>query len=139
VALAKGTLNMTGLTFVVGGILTATGVIAYLVSDTSSMTALIPSALGVLLLAAAVISRAPNARRHAIHAALAVAVLGVAGTAMNVMKFGELLSGTAERPNAVIASTVTFVVLLVFLAAGIASFVKARRSRAAQEPTNAVA
>lgn len=129
---------MTGLTFAVGGILTATGVVAYFASDASSMTALIPSALGVLILIAAVVSRAPKARRHAIHAALAIALLGIAGTAMNVMKIGELLAGTAERPNAVIASTVTFVVLLVFLAVGIASFVRARRYRA-QQPTNAPA
>lgn len=129
---------MTGLTFAVGGILTATGVVAYFASDASSMTALIPSALGVLILVAAVISRAPKARRHAIHAALAIALLGIAGTAMNEMKIGELFAGTAERPNAVIASTVTFVVLLVFLAVGIASFVRARRYRA-QQPTNAPA
>ena len=43
-----------------------------------------------------------------------------------------------KRPNAVIASTVTFVVLLVFLAVGIASLVRARRYRA-QQPTNAPA
>ena len=55
---------MTGLTFAVGGILTATGVVAYFASDASSMTALIPSALGVLILVAAVISRAPKARRQ---------------------------------------------------------------------------
>lgn len=84
---------MTGLTFAVGGILTATGVVAYFASDASSMTALIPSALGVLILVAAVISRAPKARRHAIHAALAIALLGIAGTAMNVMKIGELFAG----------------------------------------------
>ncbi|QBE49588.1 hypothetical protein [Leucobacter triazinivorans] len=130
---------MTVLAFAVGGILTATGVIAYFASDASSMTALIPAALGVLILIAAFVARAPKARRHALHAALAIALLGIAGTAMNVMKLGELFAGTAERPNAVIASTVTFVVLLVFLAAGIASFVRARRYRAAQTPTNAPA
>jgi hypothetical protein len=130
---------MTVLAFAVGGILTATGLIAYFASDASSMTALIPAALGVLILIAAFVARAPKARRHALHAALAIALLGIAGTAMNVMKLGELFAGTAERPNAVIASTVTFVVLLVFLAAGIASFVRARRYRAAQTPTNAPA
>ena len=130
---------MTGLAFAVGGILTASGLIAYFASDASSMTALIPAALGVLILITAFVSRAPKARRHALHAALAIAVLGIAGTAMNVMKLGELFAGTAERPNAVIASTVTFVVLLVFLGAGIASFVRARRYRAAQDPANAPA
>lgn len=127
---------MTRLTFAVGGLLVATGIIAYLASESNSMTALIPSALGVLLLIAAAVSRAPKARRHAIHAALAVAVLGVAGTAMNVMKLGELFAGTAERPNAVIASTITFGVLLVFLIVGVASFVRARRFRATPDRAN---
>lgn len=130
---------MTGLAFAVGGILTATGLITYFASDASSMTALIPAALGMLILIAAFVSRAPKARRHALHAALAIALLGIAGTAMNVMKLGDVFAGTAERPNAVIASTVSFIVLLVFLAAGVASFVRARRNRAAQTPMNAPA
>lgn len=126
---------MTRLAFAVGGILTVTGFIAYFASETSSMTALIPAALGVLILIAAIISRTPKARRHALHTALAIALLGLGGTAMNVMKLGELFAGNTERPNAVIASTVTFVVLLVFLVAGLVSFLRARRYRA-QQSTN---
>ena len=130
---------MTGFTFAVGGILAATGLVAYFASDASSITALIPAALGVLFIVAALISRAPKVRRHALHAALVIALLGIAGTAMNVMKVGELLAGTVERPNAVIASTVTFAVLFVFPAVGIVSFVRARRYRAAPAKTNASA
>ena len=90
---------MTGLTFAVGGLLAATGVIAYVASDASSLTALIPAALGVLILLAAFISCAPKARRHALHAALAIALLGIAGTAMNVMKLGELFADC--KPGAI--------------------------------------
>ncbi len=50
---------------------------------------------------------------------------------MNVLKLGELLGGTAERPIAVIASTLTFVALLVYLVLGVTSFIRARRYRRA--------
>ena len=58
-------------------------------------------------------------------------LVGLAGTLMNVLKLGELLGGTAERPIAVIASTLTFVALLVYLVLGVTSFIRARRYRRA--------
>lgn len=118
---------MTRLTFVVGGILTAVGLVSYLASGASSMTALIPSLLGVLMLIAAFVSRSPKARRGAFHASLVLAILGLAGSVMNVARLGELFAGTAERPMAVIASTITFAVLIVFLVVGIASLGRLHR------------
>ena len=48
---------------------------------------------------------------------------------MNVVKLGDLFAGTAERPGAIITSTVMFVVLVAYLAAGVRSFVQARAKR----------
>lgn len=121
---------MTVLTIVVGAVLTATGVIAYVVSDAASWTALIPSFVGVLLLIAGLVSRNARAHRHAIHAALVVALLGAAGSIMNVAKLGELFAGTAERPAAVITSTIMFVALVIYIGFGVRSFINARRYRA---------
>ncbi|MFI8632350.1 hypothetical protein ACIGEP_07135 [Microbacterium sp. NPDC077663] len=121
---------MTVVTFIVGGILTATGVVAYAVSGAASLTALIPAAIGVLIVIAAFIARSPKAHRHAIHAALAIALLGIIGTFSNVLKVGELFAGAAERPLAIVASIITFVVLIVYLVLGIRSFVNARLARA---------
>lgn len=126
---------MTMLTLAIGTILTLTGVVAYIVTDASSITSLIPSFVGVLLLVAGFISRNAKLHRHAIHAALALALLGILGSAMNVAQIGSLFTGTAERPGAVITSTIMFVLLLVLLIAGIRSFVQARRWKA-QPDTN---
>ncbi len=120
---------ITKLTLAIGALLTLTGVIAYLATGAVSMTALIPSAVGVLLLAAGWIARNPKLHRHAIHAALAVALLGALGSVMNVAKVGQLFAGTAERPGAIWASLVMFVLLVAYLAVGIRSFINARRTR----------
>lgn len=121
--------NVTRLTFIAGGVLVAVGVIAYVASGAASPTALIPSGLGALLLVAAVIARNPKLRRHAVHAAMLVAVVGILATFTNTLRLSEVFAGTAERPLAVVASALTCVTLLVYLGFGIASFVQARRSR----------
>ncbi|MGC4151799.1 MAG: hypothetical protein QM628_01810 [Propionicimonas sp.] len=117
------------MTFIAGGVLVVVGVIAYVASGAVSLTALIPSGLGALLLVAAVIARNPKLRRHSMHVAMLVALIGIVATSMNTLRLGEVFAGTAERPWAVIASALTFVTLLVYLGFGIASFVQARRDR----------
>ena len=122
---------ITKLTLAIGALLTLTGVIAYVATGGVSLTAMIPSAVGVLLLAAGWLARNPRLHRHAIHGALAVALLGALGSAMNVAKVGQLFAGTAERPGAIWASLVMFVALVVYLALGVRSFIAARRARQA--------
>ncbi|MFT3860715.1 hypothetical protein [Micropruina sp.] len=122
---------ITKLTLAVGGLLTLTGIIAYLATHMVSLTALIPSAVGVLLLVAGWLARTERLRRHAIHGALAVALIGALGSVMNVVKVGQLFNGTAERPGAIVASLVMFIALVVYLAVGVRSFIAARRGRAA--------
>jgi len=121
---------MTALTTWIGGLLTATGIIAYIVTGMESVTALIPAFVGVLLLIAALVAvKVPSVRRHAIHVALAVALLGLLGSLMNVVKIGDLFSGDDERPSAIVVSIILFVLLLVYLIAGIRSFVAARAEK----------
>ncbi|HLR94470.1 MAG TPA: hypothetical protein VK053_08095 [Jiangellaceae bacterium] len=122
---------MTTLTVTIGGILTATGIIAYVVSGAASVTALIPSFVGILLLICALLARKPALHQHAIHAALVVAVLGAAGSLMNVAQIGDLFAGTAERPSAIVVSIIMFVLLVYYIAMGVRSFVTARRNRTA--------
>lgn len=121
---------MLALTTWIGGLLVATGVIAYIVSGAASVTALIPAFVGVLLLIAALIgNRSETARKHAMHVALAIGLLGALGALMNVVKLPALFAGDAERPAAVVTSTIMFVLLVVYLVAGIRSFIKARAAR----------
>lgn len=121
---------MLRLTFVIGGILTVLGVVAYVATGAVSVTALIPTFIGVLLLVCGAIARrGENARKHAIHAALVVALLGALGSLMQVVKLGDVFAGTAERPAAVIVSTIMFVLLVIYIVMGVRSFIAARRAR----------
>ena len=120
---------MTRLTVVIGSVLVVLGVVAYAVTAAASVTALIPSFVGVLLLLCAAAARRPGWHRHGVHAALAVALLGALGTLMNVAQIGAVLAGTAARPAAVIVSTLMFVLLVGYIVVGVRSFVAARRAR----------
>ena len=123
---------MTRLTVVIGGILIVLGVVGYVATAAASLTALIPTAVGILLLiCAAVAIRKPAAHRHAMHAALAIALIAALGSLRNVVRLGDLLAETAANPAAVLLTTVMFVLLVGYLVAGIRSFVAARRRRIA--------
>jgi hypothetical protein len=121
---------MTRFTFAIGGILTVLGIVAYVVTGAASVTALIPAFVGVLLLVCAALARRPALHRHSIHGALVIAVLGAAGSLMNVVKLGDLFAGTAQRPSAIVVSTIMFVLLVSYIAIGVRSFIVARRSPA---------
>ena len=121
---------MTRLTFTIGGILTVLGIVAYVVTGAASVTALIPAFVGVLMLVCAALARRPALHRHSIHGALIIALLGAAGSLMNVAKLGDLFAGTAERPSAIVVSTIMFVLLVFYIAMGVRSFIAARRSQA---------
>ncbi|HVL84839.1 MAG TPA: hypothetical protein VM367_11225 [Pseudonocardia sp.] len=121
--------SMTRLTLLTGGTLTVLGVVAYVLTGAASITALIPTFVGVLLLVCGALARRPQMHAHAMHAALAIALLGALGSLMQVVRLGEVFAGTAERPAAVIVSTIMFVVLVAFLVLGVRSFVAARRAR----------
>lgn len=121
---------MQRLTLVIGGILVVLGVVAYVATGAVSVTALIPAFVGLLLLLCALIARrGEKARMHATHAALAIALLAALGSLMQVAKLGDVFAGTAQRPAAVVVSTVMFVLLVVYIVMGVRSFVAARRAR----------
>lgn len=121
---------MTSLTRALGAALVVVGIIAFFATGSDSPTALIPAFLGVVLVVLGVLAGRENLHRHAIHAALVVALLGALGTLMNVAELPALLSGEqVERPAAVVASTVTFVLCVGYVALGVRSFIAARRDR----------
>lgn len=110
----------------------ALGLIGYFGTGRASATALIPCALGILMVLAGVAARNPLRRRHAMHAAAMLGVVGFLGAGRGLTKIVPLLSGDpVERPNAVIAQAVMALLSLVFVALCVKSFVAARRGRAA--------
>ena len=63
-------------TRIVGFVLIAIGMIGYLGTGAASITALIPAMVGAVLLILALVARNAEARKHAIHAAVALALPG---------------------------------------------------------------
>ena len=110
----------------VGFILIAIGVIGYVTTGAASLTALIPAMVGAVLLVLAFVARSDEVRKHAMHAAVAVALISALGTLPRLLP--ALAAGEFQRP-AVIAQAAMVLVLLFYVAMGVNSFIQARRAR----------
>ena len=111
-----------------GVILIVLGIAAYFGTGRSSITALIPAFLGLALAGLGALALAkPPARKHAMHAAVVVALLGLVGSLMRPMR--TLFS---EEPlvfnTPVIMQLITAVLCLIFIVLSVLSFVAARSS-----------
>jgi uncharacterized membrane protein len=117
-------------TIVFGLLLTALGLAGYLLGGAASVTALIPAFFGIVLLVLGFLARAEALRKHAMHAAAVVALLGFAGALMSLLRAPlETRSALANF------SQVTMALLTaVFIVLCIKSFRDARRARAASPP-----
>lgn len=107
----------------VGLALVVLGLVSYVGTGRTSVTALIPAFFGVALLGLAWVARNESARRHAMHVAMVVALVGIGGTA------SRLIGATDFTRPATIAQLVTVLLLAWYLGKGIQSFREARRAR----------
>jgi hypothetical protein len=117
---------MTATTRLFGIILIVLGIASYTVTGRTSVTALIPAIFGAVLVICALIARKESARRHAMHAAVAVGLLGALASLGRALP--AVIAGDAGRP-AVISQLVMAVVLLIYVGFGVQSFIAARRAR----------
>lgn len=129
---APTTIAMARNTIFFAALLIVLGVGAYLVTGMQSWTALIPAIAGALLLVCGLIGLDPNKRKHAMHAAVLLAVLGFAGGAPGVIKLLKWAAGGVEpaRPAAVWVQTLMSAVLLPYIVMCVKSFIDARRGKA---------
>jgi hypothetical protein len=97
-----------------------------LVALTGAPTALIPVGFGVVLIALGISARNPKARKHAMHGAALVALIGFLIPAWRAI---SALAGGAEFGRAVIGNLIMAVLCAVFLVLCINSFIAARRAR----------
>jgi hypothetical protein len=117
---------MPATTRLVGFVLIALGVLSYVATGRTSITAMIPAFFGAVFVLLALAARSESARRHAMHAAVAIALLGLVAT---LVRLGPALAaGSFGRP-AVLAQLAMAAVLGVYVALGVQSFVAARRAR----------
>ncbi len=100
------------------------GIAAYIISDQSSITAMIPSLMGAPLMILGILSeRMPNMRHHLMHAAMVLSLVMVMGGARVFAQFSEM-------SNLAISSHVVLILVGVcFMVCGIMSFRAARIAR----------
>jgi hypothetical protein len=116
----------------IGVILTLLGFISYLASGGESWTALIPAFIGIPMILLGYVAKKESARKHAMHAALGLAMIGFLGSIRGLPGFLRLLSGEEiARPGAAIAQVIMALACIIFVALGVKSFIDARRKQAA--------
>ena len=125
---------MSPIAIVFGVLLTALGVGLYATSDSGSPTALIPAAFGVVLILLGLIARAGDkARKHAMHVA---ALVGLVGFVVPTARVVPALAGGAEINRAIGGQIAMAVLCLAFVVLCVKSFIDARRARQAGEVAN---
>lgn len=123
---------MPAITIAVGLILILLGAGTYATAEVKHVTALIPAIFGLFLLTLGVVARVPSRTKHAMHAAVTLALVGALGTIRALPATIAMMNGaTPTRPPAMLwAQTISFVVFAVFVALCVRSFIAARRARA---------
>ena len=102
------------------------GIGSYVLTGRTSMTALIPAFFGIAFVGLAYLARNEAMRRHAMHVAVAVGLIGLLGVLGRAIP--AIAAGQITRP-AVLAQVVTALLLAAYVATGVQSFMAARRAR----------
>ena len=119
-------ITMPAVTRLIGFLLIVLGLVGYFATGRASITALIPAFFGAVFLILAMAARSESARKHVMHAAVALALLGALGGLGRIIP--AIGAGTLGRP-AVLAQIAMTVILLVYVALGVRSFIEARKAR----------
>jgi len=120
---------MPATTRLFGLLLIVLGIASYTLTGRTSITAMIPAFFGAALLVCAMVARREAARKHAMHAAVALGLIGA--VAALVRGVPGALNGNSAKP-AVMAQLAMGILLLIYVGLGVQSFIAARRARAAR-------
>ena len=122
---------MANITIIIGLLLIALGAGGYYGGGQASMTAMIPAFFGLPIALLGVVALKEKLRKHAMHGAVLLGLLGFVGALMRpVMKlFGE---EPFELNMAVGSQLAMAAICLVFVVLCIRSFIAARKSREAE-------
>lgn len=122
---------MTKLTVLFGGIFAVIGIVAFVATGSEQATALIPAYFGAVLIVLGKLGDYKESwRKHVMHVALLVALLGVLGSIGGLFRLiGSLFGGELERPAAVYAQSAFALAAIAYIGAGVRSFIQARRAR----------
>lgn len=123
---------MQTITIVTGFILIALGLVGFVGTGSVHPTALIPAGFGIAIAICGFLAKAPARRKLYMHIAVTLGLLGFLGTVMGLVKVVRMAAGeTIARPEAAESQAVMAFVCGIFVALCINSFIKARKSLAA--------
>jgi len=109
-----------------GLLLIVLGVAGYVGTGRTSLTALIPAIFGAVFVICALIARTESMRKHAMHVAVAVGLIGALASLARAIP--AVVDGGVTRP-AVMSQLAMAALLLVYVYLGVQSFVAARKAR----------
>jgi hypothetical protein len=113
---------MPQITLLFSALLIGLGLYGYYAPEKQSPTALIPAAFGILLGISGLVALIPKARKHAMHGAVMVGLLGTSSLFMAMKNFGK-----PEKAFAVNMQIIMGVLCIVFVVLCVNSFIQARK------------
>ena len=117
-------------TIIYGVLLVLLGIGGYALTQGVSITALIPAAFGFVQIALGLIARQESRRKHAMHIAAALGVLGLFGSVNGLVKIIASIAGASlERPAAAYSQSLMALLSAIFVLLCVNSFVQARRQQ----------
>jgi hypothetical protein len=125
-----GAFNVAKITIGFAVLLIILGIAGFVATGSIHYTALIPTWAGIVFLLLGVMAMKDNLRKHAMHFAAMLAVIGFAATAKGIVGVGRYLSGgDVARPAAAVTQAIMALLCLGFVALCVRSFVATRRAR----------
>ncbi|MGB5289107.1 MAG: hypothetical protein WBQ32_09350 [Ignavibacteriaceae bacterium] len=121
---------MAKLSIGLGIVLILLGLISYFGISSESITALIPAFIGVPMIVLGFLALNEKYKKHTMHGAAVLMLIGFGGTVSGLIKFFRMIGGEGfERPSAIIVQAIMAMLCLIFLILAIKSFVDARRGK----------
>ena len=118
---------MSKITIAVGAFLIVLGLIGYLGTGMVSWTALIPALFGLPLTILGVLALQEDWRKHAMHVAVIIGLVGFLGGAFSFMR--PLLSGGEMKPMAATMQALMALTCAAFVGLCVKSFIDTRVAR----------
>ena len=121
---------MPAITILFGVLLNVVGLIGFFATGAAHPTALIPCALGIVLLICGLLARNEKIRMHVMHVAVLIGLLGFGATVTSFAKFGSVVqNGSTNHGGAAIAKMATGFLCGLFVLRCIQSFIDARTAK----------
>ena len=105
------------------------GLGGFVLTGSTHKTALIPCAFGIIFVLFGLLAFKDKFRKHAMHAAVLIALIAFLGTARALTHLPELFNGTAEKPAAIITQSLNAGFSILYIISAVRSFIQARRAR----------